>query len=142
MAELQTKIKPSMKTLIMGLLFTCFACGHPTNKLEKVNLDKIKNQTVKKAIEALQNSDEIAWFSLFTEDAQLYDDGSKKNFKSFFRRALGHEQFTSIDKTENNSLDIYGKFHSDVWGNFKTYFKFQINKEGKITRLDIGQANY
>lgn len=131
-----------MKTILIGLLFTCIACGQPADKLEKVNLEKIKNQTVKKAVEALQSGDEAAWFSLFTDDAQLYDDGNKKNFKSFFKKAIGHERFTSIDKIENNSLLIYGKFHSDLWGNFQTYFKFEINNEGKIKRLDIGQADY
>lgn len=131
-----------MKIVVIGLFFTCLACGQPANKVEKADLDKIKNQTVQKAIVALQNADQTTWFSLFTEDARLFDDGNKKNFKSFFKKAIGHERFTSIDKTENNSLSIYGKFHSDLWGNFQTYFKFEINDEGKINRLDIGQADY
>ena len=131
-----------MKTIVIGLLFACAACGQSVNKTEKVNTEKITNQTAKKAIEALQNADQNAWFALFTDNAELYDDGNKKNFRSFFTKAIGHERFTSIDKVENNSLAIYGKFHSDLWGNFQTYFKFQINKEGKITRLDIGQADY
>ncbi|HKO78657.1 MAG TPA: hypothetical protein VJU52_15680 [Flavobacterium sp.] len=131
-----------MKTVLIGFLFTCFACGQSVNKTEKVNTDKISNPIVKKAIKALQDADETTWFSLFSENAELYDDGNKKNFKRFFGRAIGHERFTSIDKIENNSLTVYGEFHSDLWGNFKTYFKFQLNESGKITRLDIGQANY
>lgn len=131
-----------MKTFLMGLIFTCAACGQSPNKSEKVNTEKISNPTVKKAIEALQNGDKTTWFSLFTDNAELYDDGNKKNFNRFFSIAIGHERFTSIDKIENNSLTLYGKFHSDLWGNFQTYFKFQINDEGKIKRLDIGQAKY
>jgi hypothetical protein len=92
--------------------------------------------------EALQAGDKNSWFALFDDDAELYDDGNKQPFKSFFQKALGHERFTSIDKVENNGLDIYGRFHSDQWGDFKTYFKFRFNKEGKINRLDIGQADY
>jgi hypothetical protein len=42
---------------------------------------------------------------------------------------------------ENEGKDIKGNFHTESWGNFKTYFKFHINAEGKINRLDIGQAN-
>jgi len=64
------------------------------------------------------------------------------NFRKFFEAALGHERFTSIDKVENNGLSLFGKFHSDRWGNFKTYFKFSLTADGKIERLDIGQANY
>jgi hypothetical protein len=131
-----------MKKIIISLLLAITACGQTPNKIEKVKTDQINNQTVKKAVDALQNADNKVWFSLFTDNAELYDDGHKKNFRNFFTKAIGHERFTSIDKIENNSLLIYGKFHSDLWGDFKTYFRFQIDKNGKITRLDIGQANY
>jgi hypothetical protein len=39
-------------------------------------------------------------------------------------------------------LSACGQFHSDTWGDFKTYFKFHINKEGRIYQLAIGQADY
>ena len=45
-------------------------------------------------------------------------------------------------QVENEGLTLYGKFHSDKWGNFKTYFKFHINSSNKIYRLEIGQADY
>jgi hypothetical protein len=131
-----------MKKKIISLLFTSVACGQSLNKTEKVKTDQIKNQTVKKALDALQNADDKVWFSLFTDNAELYDDGRKKNFRNFFTKAIGHERFTSIDKIENNSLEIYGKFHSDLWGDFKTYIKFQVDEKDKITRLNIGQADY
>jgi hypothetical protein len=107
-----------------------------------MNTDQLTNPIVKKAIDALQAGDKNAWFALFTADAELFDDGHKMNFKSFFDKALGHERFTTIDKVENNGLDLYGRFHSDQWGDFKTYFRFIINAEGRINRLDIGQASY
>lgn len=108
------------------------------------NKEKLTNPIVKAAIEALEKGDSKEWFSLFTEDAELYDDGNKQSFTNFSNSAFekGHERFTSIDKVENNGLDIYGHYHSDQWGDFKTYYKFHINKEGKISRLDVGQANY
>lgn len=105
-------------------------------------MDKLTNTIVRAAITALQDADSEDWFALFSEDAVLYDDGKKVKFREFFENALGHERFTSIDKVENDGLDVYGRFHSDKWGDFKTYFKFQINSEDKITRLDIGQVNY
>lgn len=107
-----------------------------------LNLEKLTNATVKSAIEALQKGDTKAWLSFFTSDAQLYDDGRKIDFLNFTKSALGHERFTSIDKAENNGLDVYGHFHSDQWGDFKTYFKATVNTEGKINRLEIGQADY
>lgn len=105
-----------------------------------IDLNKLSNSKVKAAISALQNGDEKTWFSLFSADVALYDDGNQRQFNNFFKKALGRERFTRIDKVENGGLDVYGNFHSDQWGDFKTYFKFQLNKEGKISRLDIGQA--
>jgi hypothetical protein len=107
-----------------------------------MDLNKLSNAKVKAAIQALQKGDEKAWFALFATEVILYDDGNQMQFNNFFKKALGHERFTSIDKVENNGLDVYGNFHSDQWGDFKTFFKFKIDKQGKINQLDIGQASY
>ncbi len=107
-----------------------------------MNTDKLTHPVVKAALDAWQKGDAGAWHAFFTADAQLFDDGSPRDFSAFSRSAIGHERFTSIDKVENDGKDIYGHFHSDQWGDFKTYFKFHINADGKINRLDIGQANY
>jgi hypothetical protein len=102
--------------------------------------DALTNPTVKAAIEALQKGDRDAWSALFEPDAKLYDDGSPRSLREFTREALGHERFTSIDRVTNNGLDLIGRFHSDRWGDFRTYFNFQLTPGGKIARLDIGQA--
>jgi hypothetical protein len=128
--------------LALPVLFSFYCKASSTVNPMSVNTDTLKNSTVKKAIDALQSGNPANWFALFTRDAALYDDGNKKNFRSFFEAALGHEYFTHIDKMENDGLDIYGRFHSDKWGNFKTYFRFYLDGEGRISRLDIGQADY
>ena len=102
--------------------------------------DALTNPTVKAAIEALQKGDRKAWSAQFEPDAKLYDDGAPRSLEKFTRNALGHERFTSIERVENNGLDLVGAFHSDQWGDFRTYFKFQLSPSGKIKRLDIGQA--
>lgn len=131
-----------MKTLLLVIIgFLPMALFAQQNN-GTMNTDKLTNATVKQAINALQANDSKAWFALFTDKAALYDDGNKMDFKTFWQKAIGHERFTSIDKVENNGLEVYGRFHSDQWGDFKTYFKFHIDKDGKIDRLDIGQAKY
>lgn len=105
-----------------------------------MNTDALTNPTVKAAVEALQKGDGAAWSSLFEADARLYDDGSPRSLEKFSKDALGHERFTSIDRVENNGLNLIGKFHSDQWGDFRSYFRFQLSRSGKIKRLDIGQA--
>jgi hypothetical protein len=102
--------------------------------------DALTNPTARAAIEALQNGDRKTWSAFFEPDAELYDDGSPRSLKEFTRDALGHERFTSIDRVENNGLDLTGAFHPDQWGDFQTYFRFQLSHAGKIKRLHIGQA--
>jgi hypothetical protein len=104
-----------------------------------VKTDQISNPTVKAAIEALQNGDPKAWRALFEPDAKLYDDGKPRDLEKFTDDAVGHERFTSIDRVVNDGLDLFGEFHSDHWGDFRTYFKFQLSAEEKIKRLEIGQ---
>ncbi|WP_207632706.1 hypothetical protein [Foetidibacter luteolus] len=106
-----------------------------------MDTSKLINETVKKAFDAWQQGDIKTFLSYFTDDTKLYDDGNIRSFSKFVNEACGHEKFTSIDKVENNGLDITGNFHTESWGDFKTYFKFHINSDGKINRLDIGQAN-
>ncbi|HEX9451614.1 MAG TPA: hypothetical protein VF934_09395 [Burkholderiales bacterium] len=105
-----------------------------------MNTNALTNPTVKAAIDALQSGDRKTWSSLFEANAKLYDDGAPRNLDKFTKDALGHERFTSIDKVENGGLDITGHFHSDQWGDFRTYFRFQLSPSGKIKCLDIGQA--
>lgn len=105
-----------------------------------MNLDKITNDNVRKAIEALESGDKI-WYSYFTENPVMTDDGNKVDFKSFFGKALGSEKFITIDKVENDGKDIYGNFKAGQWGTFPVFFKFHQNADGKFDRLDIGQAN-
>ena len=101
----------------------------------------LENPTVKAAIEAFQNGDPKAWFALFEHDAEQFDDGSPLSLEKFTRDALGHERFTSFDRVSPDGLEVVGKFHSEQWGDFKTYFRFQVGPDGKIHRLDIGQVD-
>jgi len=104
--------------------------------------DGIKNPTVKAAIEALQRGDSAAWLKLFEPDAVLYDDGSPRSVEKFAQDALGHERFVSIDRIEKEGLNLFGAYHSDAWGDFHSYFKFELGPAGKIKRLDMGQASW
>ncbi|MGV3558717.1 hypothetical protein [Larkinella arboricola] len=131
----------------LSLVCTVTACGqryknHNHDNSGNMDTSVIKNRMVKEAIDAFQSSDVTKWLSLFSDDAVLLDDGKPRNFKKFSTKAIQIEKFTSIDKVEDNGTSVYGHFHSDVWGDFKAYFKFQFNEAGKITVLEIGQANY
>ncbi|BAP31256.1 uncharacterized protein CHSO_2219 [Chryseobacterium sp. StRB126] len=133
--------------LVTGL--SCTACGQQTvkeketstitsKKQQTMDLSKITDPQVKQAIEALQTGDQ-SWYTFFTENPTMTDDGNKVDFKSFFANALGKEMFLSIDRVENDSKEIHGNFKAGQWGTFPVFFRFHKNTEGKFDRLDIGQ---
>jgi hypothetical protein len=104
-----------------------------------MDTDRLTNPTVRAAILALQGGNKEAWAALFEPDATLYDDGSPRSLSRFTEEALGRERFTSIDRVQNQGLDLTGGFQSETWGDFRAYFRFQLSANDKIKRLDIGQ---
>lgn len=100
----------------------------------------LKNTTVKAAIDAFQRGDRTAWSALFEDEAKLFDDGSPRSFQEFTADALGHERFTSFERVSADGLEVVGEFHSERWGDFRTYFRFHLGSGGKIHRLDVGQV--
>jgi hypothetical protein len=114
--------------------------GQRRQKASSMNLEKLTSPRVREAIEALQAGDKASWLALFAVDATLTDDGKPRSFTDFSDDAVGHERFTSIDRVDNDGFDVYGRFHSDRWGDFAAYFKFHLGPDGKFARLDIGQV--
>lgn len=104
-----------------------------------MDISKLTNENVKKAFEALQAGDKD-WYTFFTENPTMTDDGNRVDFKKFFAKALGLEKFLTIDRVENDGKDIYGNFKAGQWGTFTVFFKFHQNADGKFDRLDICQG--
>ncbi len=97
--------------------------------------------SIQAAFDALQAGDKAAWFAQFAADAELLDDGQPLAFRPFFENALGKERFASIDEIARNGSEIIGTIETEQWGSFKAYFRFGLNAEGKISKLEIGRAD-
>lgn len=141
-----------MKILIITAFAVCFsltACGQSKTqktktttikKTQKMDTNKLTNETVRTAFDAWQTGDSKTFLSFFTADAKMTDDGNPRNFQSFVKEACGKEIFLTIDTVENDGKDIKGNFKAGNWGTFPVFFKFHQNSNGKFDRLDIGQA--
>lgn len=107
-----------------------------------MDTSKLTNPVVKSAVEALQSHDKKAWFSHFATDVLFTDDGEVLDFIPFFDNAFNHkEKFLDFDAIKNDGKNLTGNFFAGQWGTFHVYFNFEINSDGKITRLDIGQTS-
>jgi len=109
-----------------------------------MNIDQLPNPIVKAALQAMQDGNRAAWFSQFVSNPILTDDENPRDFVTWSDAELFDKSrgwVTEVDKIENDGLLLYAKFHSDQWGDFKTTMKFAL-RDGKISRLDVAQADY
>src|SRR5690349_10705427 len=104
-----------------------------------MNTDVLTNPLVKAAIEALNARDRERWFKLFTDDVTMTDDGNMHDFREWADEEFFGSSRTylkSIERVEDDGLTLYSRLHSDQWGEFDTFMKFQT--DGKhIMRLDV-----
>jgi hypothetical protein len=82
---------------------------------------------------------------LFSDNSSLTDDGIPHDLTEWCEEELfdpsSRAYLASIDRVEDAGLTIYGSFHSDRWGDFKTFLRFSVD-DGKITGLAVGQINH
>lgn len=103
----------------------------------------IENPVVRDAIRALNARDRQHWLALFADDAPLTDDGSERDLVEWSDREFfgdSRAYITTINRVEDQGRTLYAQLHSDRWGDFETFMKFEINDSNKITRLDVGQV--
>jgi len=106
-----------------------------------MSIDELHNAVVRAALTALHQGDRAAWLALFAPHPILTDDGNKRNFIEWSDSELfgkGNGRIINIESEEANGLTINTLFHSTVWGEFRTFWTFEIQGD-KITRLDVGQ---
>ncbi len=108
-----------------------------------MTIEELSNPIVKAALTALHAGNRSAWLALFTPNATLTDDGSKRSYIEWSGSELfgkGNGRIINIESESANGLTINALFHSTVWGEFRTFWTFEIQGDN-ITRLDVGQLN-
>jgi hypothetical protein len=110
----------------------------------KLDLHSVDNPIIKSAIEAMNDRNKKQWYELFSDNPLFTDDGNPYDFTRWCERELFGSSvayLASVDKVQDRGLMIYGRFHSDQWGDFKTFLRFHV-ENGKISKMDVGQTNY
>jgi hypothetical protein len=109
-----------------------------------LDLNAIDHLIIKSAIEAMNGKNKKQWYAFFSDKPAFTEDGYPHDFtdwceKELFGSSLAY--LSSIDKVEDGGLTIYGRFHSDQWGDFRTSLRFHVDN-GKISKMAVGQANH
>jgi hypothetical protein len=96
---------------------------------------------VQAALKAIDDGDREAWLKLFDAKAILTDDGSERDYQKWSDAEIfgaGKGRITKVTGIADSGVTLHADFHSAQWGDFKTFWKFQV-RGGKIVRLDVGQ---
>jgi hypothetical protein len=104
----------------------------------------IADPVVSSAIVALNARDKERWFELFADNAEFSDDGRQHDLAKWCNDELfgrWRACIISIDRVEDGGQTFYARYHSDKWGDFKTFWKFRV-VDAKITKLDVGATEY
>lgn len=107
-------------------------------------LAAIGNDVVRSAVVALNGRDRKRWFDLFSETPKFTDDGTPRDLAKWCEEELfgsARAYIISIDKVEDGGLTFYARYHSDKWGDFKTFWRFVL-EGGRISKLDVGATDY
>ncbi|WP_078326257.1 hypothetical protein [Mycobacteroides salmoniphilum] len=103
------------------------------------DLGQVADPAVRAALTAWQHADSPGWLAAFVDRPGLTDDGASRDFAAFSAE-IGNEYFTEIEKVSPDGRTITGQFHSETWGDFRTFFRFVPGASGTFEQLDIGQA--
>jgi hypothetical protein len=109
-----------------------------------LGISAITNPVVKSAIGALNGREKKLWFELFSETPEFSDDGIPRDLVRWCEDELFgsyRAYIISIDKVEDGGLTFYAMYHSDKWGDFKTFWRFAV-KDSRISKLDVGATDY
>jgi len=109
-----------------------------------LDFSAIGNPVVRSAAVALNGRDKKRWFELFSEKPEFSDDGIPRDLVKWCEEELFGQYLAylvSIDRVEDAGLTLYAKYHSDKWGDFKTFWRFAV-QDGKISKLDVGATSY
>lgn len=106
-----------------------------------MEIKELHNPIVRAALTAVNNNDRATWLSLFSPNAHVTDDGNPRHYVEWADTELfgkGNGRITNVEHEDASGLTIHTMFHSNVWGQFKTFWTFTL-RDDKITRLDVGQ---
>jgi hypothetical protein len=109
-----------------------------------LGLGAIGEPMVRSAVEALNARDKNRWFGLFSENARFSDDGIPRDLVKWCEDELFGSSLAyiiSIDRVEDGGLTFYARYHSDKWGDFKTFWRFAV-EGARISSLDVGATSY
>ncbi|MFF0454398.1 nuclear transport factor 2 family protein [Nocardia africana] len=103
--------------------------------------DQLSNESVRALVTAVNAGDRLGFYNTLATGAALSDDGRPHHLTEWAEREIftTHGHF-EIESESGDGLTVIANYRNDRWGQMPTRWTFTVDADGKISRIDTGQA--
>lgn len=102
--------------------------------------EELHDATVRAVVTAINKGDRETFYSLFSDDATMSDDGTERDFRQWTEREIfssnGH---MNVDSQSPDGRSLVASYRNDTFGEMRTSWTFTV-EDGEVTRMEAGQA--
>lgn len=102
---------------------------------------KQRDPAVRAFVTAVDSHDREGFMTLLAPGATMADDGAEHDLADWVDREIffsrGH---LKVDNESDGGRRLIARHRNDVWGEMRTRWSFVVAEDGRIARLETGQA--
>ncbi|MFD4630196.1 nuclear transport factor 2 family protein [Streptomyces sp. NPDC058284] len=106
-----------------------------------IAVEQLSDPAVRRLLGAVNAGDRDAFVAVLTEDATLSDDGTERDLADWVDREIfsshGHIDVVS---EQSGGRALVADYRNDTWGEMRTAWRFTVAPDGRISRVETGQA--
>ncbi|MPZ54009.1 MAG: nuclear transport factor 2 family protein [Acidimicrobiia bacterium] len=106
-----------------------------------ISEDRLSNDTVRAVVGAINAGDREAFDTQFVDKPTMSDDGTERDFRDWTDREIfSSNGRIEVDNQSDEGRALIANYRNDTYGEMRTSWAFQIDDEGKVSHMDVGQA--
>ncbi|MFF5881894.1 nuclear transport factor 2 family protein [Streptomyces sp. NPDC012589] len=106
-----------------------------------IQTTRLSDPAVRAFVTAVNNHDREAFTAVLAEGATMADDGTERDLADWTDREIfssnGH---MDVEKEINGGRGLVVSYRNDTWGEMRTRWSFTVDDDGRISRVETGQA--
>jgi hypothetical protein len=102
---------------------------------------EITDPAVRRLVDAINAGDRDAFFAGLTPDATMSDDGTERDLTEWVDREIfSANGRMSVEEVRDEGRSLTATYTNDTYGAMRTGWRFVVAEDGRIGRLETGQA--
>ena len=106
-----------------------------------IQITRLSDPAVRAFVTAVNNHDHEGFMALLAPGATMADDGTERDLADWTDREIfsshGHME---VENESDGGRRLVARYSNDMYGEMRTTWSFTVDDEGRITRIETGQA--